>query len=409
MTAPVFVLGGSQTDFARNWTREGLGIFEMMQETVLSGLASAKLEPSDVDVIHVGNFVAELFCDQGHLGALSTAIDKTFVGLPTSRHEAACASGSVAALAATAEIEAGRYDLACVLGVEMMRSVSGDLATSYLGTAAWTGREAQGARYVWPHLFNRLAEEYGERYGLDRRHLARISEINFANARVNPNAQTRRWTLSDESFGDDDEANPVIDGMLRRSDCGQVTDGAAVVFLASEAFARRYADRLGIPLEGLPRIKGWGHRTSAMRLEDKILESRGDPLIVPHLARAVRDAFARAGIADVFALDGLEIHDCFSATEYMAIDHCGITNPGESWRAIEEDWISKSGRIPINPSGGLIGLGHPVGATGVRMLLDCHRQVTGQAGECQVEGARNFATLNVGGSATTAVSFVVGR
>jgi acetyl-CoA C-acetyltransferase len=92
----------------------------------------------------------------------------------------------------------------------------------------------------------------------------------------------------------------------------------------------------------------------------------------------------------------------------MAIDHFGITAPGESWKAIEAGDIEMGGRIPINPSGGLIGLGHPVGATGVRMALDCYKQTTGQAGDYQVENASNFATLNVGGSATTSVSFVVG-
>ncbi|MCC5870657.1 MAG: thiolase domain-containing protein, partial [Gammaproteobacteria bacterium] len=101
-------------------------------------------------------------------------------------------------------------------------------------------------------------------------------------------------------------------------------------------------------------------------------------------------------------------HDCFTTTEYMAIDHFGITAPGESWKAIEDGTIAMSGRLPVNPSGGLIGLGHPVGATGVRMLLDASRQVRGQAGDCQVDGARRFATLNVGGSACTVVSFIVG-
>ena len=93
----------------------------------------------------------------------------------------------------------------------------------------------------------------------------------------------------------------------------------------------------------------------------------------------------------------------------MAIDHFGITPAGQSWRAIENGDIEMGGRIPVNPSGGLIGLGHPVGATGTRMLLDCWKQVTDRAGDYQVEGARRFATLNVGGSATTTVSFVVSR
>jgi acetyl-CoA C-acetyltransferase len=106
-------------------------------------------------------------------------------------------------------------------------------------------------------------------------------------------------------------------------------------------------------------------------------------------------------------LDGIETHDCFTTTEYMAIDHYGLTAPGESWKAIEEGVIARNGSTPINPSGGLIGLGHPVGATGVRMMLDCAKQVTGKAGDYQVDGAKKFGMLNIGGSTTTVASFVV--
>jgi acetyl-CoA C-acetyltransferase len=108
-------------------------------------------------------------------------------------------------------------------------------------------------------------------------------------------------------------------------------------------------------------------------------------------------------------IDAIETHDCFTSTEYMAIDHFGITAPGESWKAIDNGDIEIDGRIPVNPSGGLMGLGHPVGATGVRMLLDAYRQCTGTAGAYQVPQAKTVATLNVGGSATTTVSFVVSR
>jgi acetyl-CoA C-acetyltransferase len=95
-------------------------------------------------------------------------------------------------------------------------------------------------------------------------------------------------------------------------------------------------------------------------------------------------------------------------SEYLAIDHFGLTAPGESWKAIESGLIAKTGKVPVNPSGGLIGGGHPVGATGVRMVLDAARQVSGRAGDMQIEGARRFGTLNIGGSTTTTVSFVVG-
>jgi acetyl-CoA C-acetyltransferase len=124
---------------------------------------------------------------------------------------------------------------------------------------------------------------------------------------------------------------------------------------------------------------------------------------------AIEDAWRRAGVAGTEALDGIETHDCFTTTEYMAIDHFGLTAPGESWRAVEAGDLAIGGRRPVNPSGGLIGGGHPVGATGVRMIYDCARQVTGTAGDYQVEGARTFQTLNVGGSCTTVVSFVVRR
>ena len=125
------------------------------------------------------------------------------------------------------------------------------------------------------------------------------------------------------------------------------------------------------------------------------------------IRRAILDAFARASVADVRALDGIETHDCFTISEYLAIDHFGLTPPGQSHRAIEDRSIERGGAIPINASGGLIGLGHPVGATGVRMLRDAARQVTGRADDMQIEGARRMGTLNIGGSGTTVVSFVV--
>ena len=119
--APVYVLGGAQTDFARNWSKEGKHFVAMMREATLAALEATRIEPREVETAHVGNFAAELYAKQGHIGAFFVEIDPTFSGLPTSRHEAACASGSIALIAASAEIEAARYDLACVCGVEQDR------------------------------------------------------------------------------------------------------------------------------------------------------------------------------------------------------------------------------------------------------------------------------------------------
>ncbi|WP_334191665.1 acetyl-CoA acetyltransferase [Pararhodobacter sp.] len=410
MPEPVYILGGAQSDFARNWSREGLGIDAMMREVLFEGLENTRLEPRDLQAVHVGNFVAELFCGQGQLGGMIASLHPDLSGIPTQRHEAACASGSMAMLAAAAEIEAGRYDLVAVLGVEYMRNVPGQRAAEHLGAAAWAGREWQDATYVWPAAFADLIEAYSEKFGrIDYAHLGEIARINYANGKRNPYAQTRKWDFTDRSFTEDDVANPVIEGRVRRNDCGQVTDGAAVVFLASAARAAQYAEERGLTLADLAKIDGWGHRTAPMMLAEKLAESRNDRFVLPHVNKAIRESFARAGIDSPFQLDAIETHDCFAMTEYAAIDSYEITAPGESWKAVEEGVIAPGGRLPINPSGGLIGLGHPVGATGVRMMLDGYKQVTGRAGDCQVEGAKRVGLLNIGGSTTTIAAFVVGR
>jgi acetyl-CoA C-acetyltransferase len=200
----------------------------------------------------------------------------------------------------------------------------------------------------------------------------------------------------------------VVAGMLRKQDCGRITDGAAAVILASERFAREWVRERSTNPAGIARILGWGHRSAPILLATKLQLGATQQYLFPHLRAAITDAYSRAGISGPDDLDLVETHDCFTITEYVAVDHFGITDPGGAWKAIEEDALAVGGRLPVNPSGGLIGAGHPVGATGIRMLLDAQRQVTGAAGEYQVEGARTAATLNIGGSFTTVASFVVG-
>jgi acetyl-CoA C-acetyltransferase len=397
----VWILGGYQSDFARNLTREGHDFADLTAEVVAETLAAARIDAADIGVVHVGNAFGEMFAAQGHLGAMPATVVDGLWSTPSSRHEAACASGSVATLAAIADLRSGAYETALVVGVELEKTVHGDTAAKHLGAAAWTGHEGADATFMWPFMFDRVTEEYDRRYGIDSVHLRAIAGVNFANARNNPNAQTREWTVPDLSGDLGDDVNPVVEGKLRRFDCSQMTDGGAGIVLVTDGYLRDHPDARPIG-----RIDGWGHRTVGLGLQQKFDHSADDPYVMPHVRSAVLDAFERAHVT-LDDLDGIEVHDCFTPSEYLAIDHIGLTGPGESWKAIENGEIEIGGRLPINPSGGLIGGGHPVGATGVRMLVDAARQVSGTAGDYQVDGATTFGTLNFGGSTATTVSFVV--
>jgi acetyl-CoA C-acetyltransferase len=400
-----WVLGGYQSDFARSSAREGTGFAELFAETVQHTIEAAGIAVSDIEVVHVGNAFGQLFTGQGQLGGMPATVESGLWGVPAMRHEAACASGSMALLSAMAELESSRYDVALVLGAELEKTVGAELGAQYLGAAAWIGHEGQEATFMWPYMFDKLADEYDRRYGLDDRYVRAIAELNVANAKANPNAQTRGWNFGPTSFSDDDTANPVIEGRVRRTDCSAMTDGGAGIVVVSDRYLRAHPELARRPKAAL---LGWGHRTVGLPLQQKLDHSANDPYVLPHVRQTITDAFDRAGIEGVEQLDAIETHDCFSMSEYAAIDHFGITEPGDSWKAVDGGDIERGGRIPVNPGGGLIGGGHPVGATGVRMVLDAYKQVTGQAGEYQVPDAKTVATLNFGGSTTTCASFVVG-
>jgi acetyl-CoA C-acetyltransferase len=381
----------------------------MINEVMEGALTETDLEPSDIDAAHLGNFAGGLYNMQGHMGALVVNFDPALRGLPTSRHEAACASGAIAALSAKNDIQAGNYELVMVIGVEFMKSVSSEVGGDYLGTAAWYEKEAKGIQFPFPKLFGRLGDLYQEKYGLDYAHLAHISAVNYANAKLNPKAQTRHWYMSEKHALSTDDYNMPVGGIIRITDCSQVTDGAAVIFLASEEYAAQYAHKHSLNLDEIPYIQGWGHRTAPILFDDKVEESKNSYYALPHTKAAIDDAYRRAGISGVEDIDCIETHDCFTTSEYAAIDHFGLAGPGEAWKAIEAGDIEIGGRCPVNPSGGLIGGGHPVGTTGARQLLDAYKQVAGKAGDYQVENCKRVATLNIGGSATTNVVHVVGR
>ncbi|RBP50721.1 acetyl-CoA acetyltransferase [Arenicella xantha] len=414
-TKPIYILGGYQTDFSRNWSRDGNTVYDLFSSTVKSGLASSGIDASEVEVGHVANFEGSLYTGQSHLGGFFGHVDPAMQTMPASRHEAACASGSMAMLAAMADLESERYGLACVVGIEVMRQKFDDSLDRLQG-AAWVGEEWQDANFVWPRAFSDMIDAYQNRYGINNNHLAAISQKNFDNAKHNPNAQSRNWSFSDEAFKpsnqatdqDAAQANPVIEGNIRRLDCGQVTDGAATVFLATQERAQEYALKHGKNLADIPQIKGWGHINAPMLFSEKLRSGANSPFLLPHVNTLFCQTLRRAGLASLDDIHGLELHDCFNITEYMILDHAGLNRPGEIWQSIEQEYFVKDGKLPVNVSGGLIGLGHPVGATGVRMALDCYKQTTNQAGDMQIDECQTMMTFNLGGSTTTCASLIIG-
>jgi acetyl-CoA C-acetyltransferase len=416
MGANVYILGGAQTDFSRNWMKEGKGVIALLREVIDDGLEDIGLTYDDIVRLNeqarvacfVGNFIGEYFVDQGHLGALLTEVHPAFYGVPSSRYEAACASGSAAIDAAITKIRAQDYDLALVIGWELMKTVDAKSCGDFLGRAAFYADEAQGIDFPFPKLFGRLADETIQKYNLDAErfldNLAKISVKNYSNAKRNPNAQTRKWFISEQEAKDrGTPTNPRVGGLLGVTDCSQITDGAAFVALASERFVKEYFSS-----DDYPVIMGWGHRVAPMKFCKKIQEATSSVFILPWTRQAVLDAYNRANLK-VTDIDFFETHDCFTSSEYAAISAFGITEPGKEFEAIESGSIMFDGEHPINPSGGLIGCGHPVGATGVRMLLDLYKQLAGRAGSYQVRKADNGLMLNIGGSATTNYVFIVGR
>ncbi len=411
----VYILGGAQTDFERNWTKEGKNVIALLKEAITDGFEDAGISFEDIQQLNkenrvasfVGNFIAEEYIEQGHLGALLTEVHPAFYGVPSARYEAACASSSVALDAAINKIKSGDYDVAVVVGWELMKTVDSKTGGDILGRAAYYEKEGRGIDFPFPKLFGKLADELMIKYQLDEQRfmdsLATISNKNYSNAKRNSKAQTRNWFMNlKQAQMRGTDTNPLVGGRLAVSDCSQVTDGAAVIVLASEKFLKENYDKT------VPVVKGYGHRVAPMSFEKKMKDSSNSSYILPWTRQAVVDAYNRSGLT-VDDIDFFETHDCFTSSEYAAIASFGITEPGKEFEAIEQGVIAFDGSKPINPSGGLIGCGHPVGASGARMFLDLYKQISGKAGGYQLKKTDNGIMLNIGGSATTNYVFIVGN
>ncbi|MEO6873044.1 MAG: thiolase domain-containing protein [Chthoniobacterales bacterium] len=410
MNEPVYILGGGRTDFKRNLRKEGKTIRDLIKEVGRAALDDAKIDPAEIEAATVGNFNAGGYTKQLHLGAFIPEIDEKLHGIPTMHTEAACASGALSVLLGAQWIMGGFHDAVLVVGAEQQKTMSSKDGSDVLGAAAdFEIERPEYGDFMFPKLFGRIAQIYIDKYGASPDDLAAVAYKNYAHARLNPMAQMRDANLTYDDASQVSEKNPSVAPPLRISDCSQITDGAAAVVLVSG----KYLDQHGIDKTKLPHLLGYGHTTDYLALEKKD---------VPTFSTARKAAEKAFGMANLKPRDmgGAEVHDCFSITEIVAYEILGLAEPGKGFELAKsgatalpqvrgEHVSGKIGfEIPVNTGGGLIGDGHPVGATGVRQVYDAYQQLTNKAGARQIDGVKKFLTFNMGGSLTTSVAMIWG-
>ena len=372
------IVGWSHSRFGKH---EGKDIEAMITEIAAEAIRDAGLAPADIDEIFIGTMNAG-FVRQEFPSSLVLQVDPSLRFKPATRVENACATGSAAIHQGLNAIAAKRARKVLVVGVEKMSEVTGPAVGDILIRASYL-KEEGNIEGGFAGVFGRIAQMYFQRYGDKSDALARIAAKNHRNGAANPLAQMQK-DLGYEFCRTVSEKNPLVAGPLRRTDCSLVSDGAAALVLADVDTA------LGLDKAVIFR--------AAEHVNDFLPLSRRDIVAFEGPALAWKRALgaAKLGLDD---LSFAEVHDCFTVAELLIYEAMGLAAPGEGARAIEEGITEKTGKLPINPSGGLKAKGHPIGATGVSMHVLASMQLTGTAGGMQVKDPELAGVFNMGGAA----------
>src|SRR4051794_6714905 len=344
-------------------------------------LAHAGIGPADVDEILLGHFNAG-FSPQDFTASIVLQASDAFRFKPATRVENACATGSAAVHQAIKSLEAGRARITLVVGVEQMtHAPNPDIARNLLKASylAEDGETPGG----FAGVFGKIAGAYFQRHGDQSDALAMIAAKNHRNGVSNPYAQMRK-DLGFAFCRAESEKNPFVAGPLKRTDCSLVSDGAAALVIAD-------------PETALGMKRAVAFRATA-HAQDFLPMSKRDILRFEGCAEAWRRALGQAAIK-LTDLSFVETHDCFTIAELIEYEAMGLTPEGKGATAIKEGWTEKTGKLPVNPSGGLKSKGHPIGATGVSMHALTAMQVTGRAGDMQIPNAKLAGVMNMGGAA----------
>ena len=337
------------------------------------------LKPRDLEGLVVGSVMPERTAFQSHISSLAAEALGIRPSALSARTEHMCASGTVGIRYAYAFIAAGLADLVMVLGVEKLNQPSGDEAILNMGTGV--DREWEAAfGLTAPPCFALAAQRHMAAYGTTEEQLALVGVKNHTHAARNPNAHFNKGATLEQVLG-----SRMISSPLRLFMCSPITDGSAAVILASEDRARSLTDR---PVW----IRGTGQALDGFQLTSL----HEDYAHWPALRRAADSAYRMAGItaADV---DLAEVHDCFSIAEMIAYEELGFCKKGEAGAFAAAGGSDYGGDVVVNPRGGLIGCGHPLGATGVAQAAEVFVQLRGQAGLRQVADATIGLTHNNSG------------
>ena len=350
----------------------------LIVQVATEAIGNAGIEPGQIDEIYIGQFNSGMM-PLAFPSSLGLQVSPALANVPSTRVENACASGSAAFQQGTKSLLAGTARTVLVIGAEKMTHAGADVVGAALLGADYD-MAGKPSTTGFTGLFAEVAKHYEKRYGPVSDVLGTIAAKNHRNGVDNPYAQLRK-DLGEEFCRTVSDKNPMVADHLRRTDCSPVSDGAAAVVLSVSPTGGATA-----PV----RLAGFGQANDFFPAE------RRDPTAFAATRTSWQRAMAMAGVG-LADLDFAEVHDCFPIAELLMYEAIGLAEPGQGARAIEEGWVFKDGKLPINVSGGLKAKGHPVGATGVSQHVIAAMQLTGTAGDMQLAGPRRAAVQNMGG------------
>jgi len=380
------IVGMGCTNFGEHWD---LSTDDLLIESSQAAMASAGVGPDDIDAYWFGTM------GSGISGlALSRAL--RLENKPVTRLENMCATGSEALRNACYAVASGAFDVAMAIGVEKLKD------SGFSGLVSNTvPSDGTAAQATAPARFSLLGPAYAKKYGVDEAELkdvlTRIAWKNHYNGARNSRAQFRKEVSKDTIA----RAAPIA-GMLGVFDCSGVSDGSAAAIVVRAEDAGRYTDS-PLYVKGLSFVAGPARGN---------MDPAYDYTTFPEVVAAATDAYRQAGVTDPRAqLAMAEVHDCFTPTELVLMEDLGFAERGFGWKEVLAGTYDLEGELPVNPDGGLKAFGHPIGASGLRMMFECWLQLRGEAPEARriksIEAGRKLAlTHNLGGHPGECVSFV---